>query len=183
METVRKSALLDRLEKRVELHLNEAVMVFQNLPEKVLLKPSPSGGWSIAQCLEHLNTYGHYYLPEIRKGLEKQKGQPSSEEFTSTWFGSYFTRMMEPETGKKKYKAFKNYIPLSDLNAYGVVAEFIEQQELLLKYIKTSRGVDLNRVKVPISIFKWVKLRLGDVFQFLIAHNERHLVQAKRNLV
>lgn len=182
MESIQKSVLLDRLEKRVELHLHEAVTVFQNLPEKVLLKPSTSGGWSIAQCLEHLNTYGHYYLPEIRKGLEKQKGQPSSEVFTSTWFGSYFTRMMEPETGKKKYKAFKNHIPLSDLNAFAVVAEFIEQQELLLEYIRDSRAIDLDRVKIPISIFRWVKLKLGDVFQFLIAHNERHLVQAKRNL-
>ena len=70
-----------------------------------------------------------------------------------------------------------------DLDAAAVVAEFIQQQEVLLACLAQSRQADLNAIKIPLSISRWIKLRLGDVLQFLIAHNERHLLQAKRNLV
>lgn len=183
MPPVNKNQFLDRLESRVERHLQEAIKSFQNEPNEILLRAAPDGGWSIAQCLEHLNGYGHFYLPEIEKGLSKSVEDHVSDTFTSTWLGTYFTCMMEPSTNTKKYKAFKNHVPPSQLDAPAVVAEFIQQQETLLKYIKQARNVDLDRMKVPISISKWVKLKLGDTFQFLIAHNERHILQAKRHLV
>ena len=180
MKPVSKYLLLEKLETRVEGHLADAVRIFQNLPEALLLNPSATGGWSIAQCLEHLNRYGNYYLPQIQSGLNKKV--PGGNTFKSTWLGSYFTKMMEPSTGTKKVKAFKDYIPPTQLNAHAVVAEFIAQQETLLAYLKQARATDLNAVKIPVSIAKWIRLRLGDVLQFIIAHNERHMVQAKRNI-
>lgn len=91
--------------------------------------------------------------------------------------------MMNPQTGKKRYKAFKEYIPPAALDAHAVVAEFINQQETLLALIEQSRNVDLNKVKIPVSIARFIRLRLGDVFQFIIAHDERHLQQAGRNII
>jgi hypothetical protein len=181
MPSVNKNQFLDVLESRVESHLQDAIKIFQNEPDAVLLQPAPGGGWSIAQCLDHLNGYGHFYLPHIEKGLHKPAS--NSHTFTSTWLGTYFTRMMEPGTGTKKYKAFKNHVPSPDLNAAAVVAEFIQQQETLLQYLKQARAVNLDAIKIPLSITKWIKLKIGDVFQFLIAHNERHVQQAKRHLV
>ena len=182
MGTVNKKVLLDSLEQRIELHLEEALSNFQNLSTEVLLQPSSEGGWSIAQCLWHLNSYGDYYLPHIKKAIKKEKGNPQKDSFKSSWIGSYFTKMMEPESSKKKLKAFKGHIPPKKLDAHAVVAEFIRQQEVLLKFIRQAEHKDLDALKLPISISKFVKLKLGDVFQFLIAHNERHLQQAKRNL-
>lgn len=180
MNATNATALLDALERQTEAHLSEAINSFQNLNEKKLLQPAINGGWSIAQCLEHLNRYGNYYLPEIQKGLEKEF--PPADTFKSTWLGNYFIRMMNPGSGRKKIKAFKAYSPVQNLDAHAVVAEFIRQQEMLLNYLRAARGKDLNKIKIAISIFKWVKLKLGDTFQFIIAHNERHLRQAKRNL-
>jgi hypothetical protein len=182
MKPVNKNQLLDTLENKVESHLQQAIQVYQNLSTDELLRPATNGGWSIAQCLEHLNRYGHYYLPQIGSGLARAKGKPAPDTFQSTWLGHYFIRSMDPQTGKKKYKAFKEYIPAPNLDAAAVVAAFIEQQETLLDYLAPCRRADLNAIKVPISIFRWIKLRLGDVLQFLIAHNERHVQQANRHL-
>jgi hypothetical protein len=174
--------LLNGLALRVEAHLSETLELFQNLDEKTLLKPSGSGGWSIAQCLEHLNTYGYHYLPLIGKGLE-QHGKPSGATyFKSTWLGAYFTRLMEPGEGMKKMKTFKHHIPADALDVHAVIREFVNQQEELLRLLKMASGRDLNRIKIRISISRLVRLKLGDVFQFIIAHDERHLQQAKRNL-
>lgn len=180
MELVNKQSLLDRLYKRAEDHLHEAVHSFQNMSEGALLAPSATGGWSIAQCLQHLNEYGDYYLPAIEKVI-RNNPDTSKNNFKSSWFGNYFTRMMEPETGKKKMKTFKKYNPPPQLNAYAAVAEFIKQQERLLALLSKAAGADLDK-RIPISLTPLIRLKLGDTFQFLIAHNERHMQQAKRNV-
>jgi hypothetical protein len=179
MRTIDKQALLDSLHAEVDRHLQEATKVFQNLNSAVLLKQPTAGSWSAAQCLEHLNKYGQYYLPAIASALGQHEGLKSDDPFRSTWLGSYFTKMMSPETGKKKIKTFKEYIPQTDLDPHAVVAEFIRQQESLLAYVELARERNLTR-RVPISLTRLITMKLGDVLQFVIAHDSRHLAQARR---
>lgn len=181
MKTVDSLYLIHDLEKRIEVSINLAVTTFQNLDAPTLLKPSASGGWSIAQCLEHLNSYGDYYLPHIQTRLSNNLHAAPNPYFKSSWLGNYFIKMMLPGSGKK-YPAMKKHMPKKDLDPYKVVATFIHQQELLLSYLEMAKTKDLNAIKIPISIFPFIKLKSGDVFQFIIAHNQRHLEQAKRNL-
>jgi hypothetical protein len=181
MSKVDKIQLIESLENEVEKHLQLVIHTFQNLNEAALLQIPENGGWSIAQCFEHLNSYGRYYLPQIKNALAKYPENSPGSTFKSTWLGGYFTKMMLP-TNTNKYKAFKDHIPAINLDAHAVLAEFIEQQETLLSYLKQSRKADLDKIRIPISISKWIRLKLGDVFQFIIAHEERHLLQAKRVL-
>ncbi len=37
----------------------------------------------------------------------------------------------------------------------------------------------MNVIKIPLSITRLVKLKLGDTFRFLVAHEQRHFVQAR----
>jgi hypothetical protein len=179
MKTENKETLLNSLEATVERHLSEALKNFQNLPDSTLLRLAANGGWSIAQCLEHLNRYGNYYLPRIQKELAVYAG-PSTDTFKSTWLGDYFSKMMQP--GKGKMKTFKGYAPPPSLNAHAVVAEFVAQQETLLSCLHQAHTVNLNTIRIPVSIARFIRLKIGDVLQFVIMHNERHLLQAKRNL-
>jgi uncharacterized damage-inducible protein DinB len=182
MQSVKSDELLSNLELQVEKHLASAVRAFQNLSEPDLNQKPPDGGWSIAQCLEHLNTYGDYYLPRIEKAMEKFNGKPSSE-FSSTWLGNYFTKMMDPVTGKRKMKAFAAHVPPSALDGHAVTGKFIQQQETLLQLLRSAKQKDLNKIKIPISISRFIRMKLGDTFRFIIAHNERHVEQAKRLLI
>ncbi|HEY1054579.1 MAG TPA: DinB family protein [Emticicia sp.] len=181
MAQVNKIQLIESLENSMEKHLQAAILTFQNLNETILLQVPENGGWSIAQCFEHLNSYGQYYLPQIKTAIDKSGEKSASLIFKGSWLGSYFTKMMLP-SNTKKYKAFKGHIPAVNLDAHKVLAEFIEHQETLLKYLKQARNLDLDKIYVPISIAKWIKLKLGDVFQFIIAHVARHIQQAKRVL-
>lgn len=170
--------LLDDLSSTINVHIDLSVSTFQNLASEELLKPSASGGWSIAQCLDHLNSYGDFYLPQIIKALEKSKGHPEAE-FRSGWLGAYFIQMMKPSA--KKYKAVKSHSPVPELDAHGVVARFIDQQEMLLNYTRDAAQSSLN-TRVSLSVAPIVKLKLGDIFKFIVVHDERHLRQALRNL-
>jgi uncharacterized damage-inducible protein DinB len=180
MAKINTQKLIDALETRVDNQLKDAIEIFQNLDEKILLKKSATGGWSIVECLWHLNSYGDFYLPEFEKALSKNL--TNSPTFTSGWLGNYFTNLMKPGDGMKKMKAFKNHTPATITEPYQIVSSFIEQQEQLLTLLKRARLANLTNTKVPISIAHLVKLRLGDVFQFYIEHVDRHMLQAKRNL-
>ncbi len=184
MKTILKAQLLEQLEMQIEQHLQTVTGKLQNLESSLLLRPAPQGGWSIAQCLEHLNSYGRYYLPAIDKELGKAIfTAPASGMVRGTWLGRYFIKTMQPGNNTKKYKAPKDHQPPAQLIPAKVIADFISQQEQLLTYVRRAQKVNPDDIRIPISISKWIKLRLGDVFQFLVVHNERHLQQALRHLV
>lgn len=174
---------IEPLTETVEAHLVRATTVYQNLSDAQLNMPPAHGGWSVAQCLEHLNTYGHFYLPAVERVLRSVKIPASSAggTYQSGWLGTYFINMMKPEN-PKKFKAFKGHIPAPELDGAGVVAEFIEQQEQWLSLMAEITSVAQLNTRVPISISSLVQLKLGDVFGFVIAHNARHIQQADRVL-
>jgi len=182
MAAHRQDILLQQLEQQVEQHLQHAISRFQNLDAQMLNRPSSTGGWSVAQCLWHLNSYGNFYHPHVAKALVKAKSRPVDGLYRESWLGGKFARMMDPTTGKGKMKAFKSHVPPQMLDGQAIVAEFIRQQDTLLVHVRAARGRDLRSVSIPVSIMPWLKLPLGDVLRFLIAHDRRHVEQALRNL-
>lgn len=165
------------LEQQVEQQLAFCIQDFQLLSEEQLNHRDATESWSVAQCLWHLNSYGNFYLPRIERAVQ----QPTSagKDYQSGWLGSYFAKMMHPQTTKAKYKAFKNHRPPNVLNGREELAEFVHQQETLLLCMRKAHMADLNQ-RLPISIAPFVRLKLGDVFQFMVAHIERHMQQAQR---
>jgi hypothetical protein len=139
------------------------------------------GKWSVAQCLEHLNAYNRYYLPAIERAIA-----PISKE-VNTWFvpgfwGNYFTKMMRPTNVyqvKNRMRAMKSYTPTKGLNVQQVFDEFFQHQNKLLQLLEVAKRRDLNSIRVPVSISKFIKFKLGDTFRFLIAHEQRHMIQAR----
>jgi len=132
--------------------------------------------WNILECIEHINRYGDFYLPEIASKIETSNTK-ADVEFKSGWLGSYFAKSMAPKEKLNKMATFKDKNPLYvELNA-SVIDTCIDQQEKLLVLLHQARKVSLNKVKINISISKFIKLKLGDTFQFFINHISRHLVQ------
>jgi len=176
--------LLESLHRQTEIFLQKAISEWQMLPPEIL-SAQPAGQWSAAQCLEHLNIYGRYYLPAIEKAIreEKRKGSRPADLFRPGWLGDYFAKLMRPLPGgrlKSKMKSPKNAVPSPQPDARAMLAEFIDQQEKLQQLLTGAAGVDINRIRIPISIAPWLRLKLGDTFLFLTAHIERHLLQAER---
>lgn len=185
MPVYESKALLNGLYEETEHFLNKAVSEWQMIRHPQFGHKATPEKWSAAQCLAHLNSYGRYYLPAIEKAIQKAAKNKSALPFKAGWLGNYFTRMMLPaENGipAKKMAAPKEHYPGIIPDSFQIVGEFIEQQEKLLKLIDAARNIDLNKAKCPISIAPFIKLKLGDVFLFLIAHNYRHVLQAERAL-
>lgn len=185
MSTHQTKQLLNNLQQQTDQFINKAVSDWQMLPHKQFAYKLAPEKWSANQCLQHLNSYGKFYLPAIEKAIAiaKQKSIKANPVFKSGWLGNYFTNLMQPKadgTLSKKMQSPKNHQPQNNADSHLVIAEFIEQQEQLLLLMEQARQLDLNTIKVPISIAPFIKLKLGDVFMFLVAHNQRHILQAER---
>lgn len=182
MKSFKSAELLDSLQADVRQLMLVATQLQNEDPELLQKQPAP-GKWSIVQVLEHLNSYGRYYLPAIEKSLQTDKQQ--KEWFKPGMIGNYFTRIMKPGADGKignKMNAPKNHRPSPDLDAKPVMDTFFQQQQKLLQLLESAKKKDIGSIRTPISISRFMKLKVGDTFRFLIAHEQRHMLQARTTI-
>lgn len=173
---MKTEALLTELTEFVTQHRQFAEQLRHRTDAELNYRKQPAS-WSVLECLEHLNLYGNFYLPEIGNSIHQSKTQPN-EEFKSGWLGNYFAQSMLPKTKLNKMKTFKEMNPINRNLSREVLDTFIDQQTKLLALLQQAPTVDLSRVKTGISISKLICLRLGDTFRFVIYHQIRHIKQA-----
>ena len=173
--------LLAKLTEITERNL-AAAEAFRALPSSTLHRRPRPDAWNVLECLAHLNHYGNYYLPEIRRRIETTKYRQPRETYTSSWLGNKFAAGMKPGPQTRKISAMKsanpaNFNPAPDESA---VTEFIHQQKEILELLRLAAGVDLTRTKTGISLTNLIKLRLCDTLRVVVYHNWRHVEQAQR---
>ncbi|MEO7048717.1 MAG: DinB family protein [Ferruginibacter sp.] len=135
--------------------------------------------WTILECLQHLNLYGEFYLPQIEKEIQRSATKGEAE-FTSGFLGNYFAKMMLPKDKINKMKTFKDKNPVNETLDKTVIDKFIDQQLKLVELLDKTKNISLNKIRVKTSISTMIRLKLGDTFQFFINHIQRHLKQIER---
>lgn len=148
---------------------------------------SPNAGiWSISEILAHMNEYSHYYHPTFKRRIENTRFTSTKEAFISSPLGRSAWKSMKLgrlNNIKRKFKAQKGYNPTVDptLVKGNETEQFMLLQSEFFEVINLAETVNLRRVKIPISISKIIRLRLGDALLFVTYHNQRHIQQV-RNL-
>lgn len=151
----------------------------KNYDVHCLIWRESEASWNILECLEHLNLYGDFYLPQIESNI-KNSETTADLEFKSGLLGDYFAKSMLPKEKLNKMKTFKNKNPLNAQLDKSVIDKFLKQQVKLMDLLHQSRRVSWNKVKIPTSISGLLRLKLGDTFRFFINHMIRHLNQIDR---
>jgi len=167
--------LIQSLEEQTQ-QIIRRVAPLKNEALDTLIWRENATSWNILECLEHLNLYSEFYLPEIGNKI-KTSTTKSEVVFKSGFLGAYFAKSMLPKEKPNKMATFKDKNPLNAVLDKGVIDTFITQQTELLELLNQSRNVSLNKVKIPITISTFIKLKLGDQFQFFNNHIIRHLHQ------
>lgn len=153
----------------------------KNLPVAALNFRTHEKEWSVLECLEHLNRYGDFYLPEIGNRIQGIRPSPEATSFKSGWVGGYFADLMRANNGKvKKMQSPKGMNPLDSQLSPLTIDRFIKQLNALLSILRQCEDLDLTRIRCSISLVSWIKLRLGDTLRFYTFHIERHVLQANR---
>lgn len=168
--------LLSRAEKSTKVVKQLKELTFEQLNYK-----KSATEWSVLECIEHLNLYGDFYLPEIEKQILAQKNKSQSTVFKSGFIGNYFANLMQVKNGKvKKMKSPKDKNPSNSLLTKTTLDRFLKQQQRLTSLFSQAQDIDLAKTKTAISLTPLIRLRLGDTFRFFVYHIERHVLQAER---
>jgi hypothetical protein len=156
---------------------------FSNYSQAQLSWKPNEGTWSLNEVFSHLNSYATYYHSAFLERIEKTRFRSPRENFASSPLGRSAWQSMKlgkQNNVKRKFNAPKAYNPTVNPSMVNEqeVQDFLKAQHELLTVLEKSIAVSLRKVKVPISISKIIRLRLGDALLFVAYHNERHMQQA-----
>jgi DNA integrity scanning protein DisA with diadenylate cyclase activity len=144
-------------------------------------KPSENT-WNILEICAHLNEYAAFYHPAFTKKIASTRFREPRVNFISSPLGKSAWKSMklgQLKNIKRKFNAARNYNPIfnKELVKGDDTSIFVSFQDELLRILESAKQINIQRAKVPISISKFIRLRIGDAFLFVIYHNERHIQQ------
>jgi len=186
MPVFNSKQLLADLEADVQTCITATAHWAQSSVE-TLRQPPANGGWSVVEVLDHLNFYGAFYTEAIATAMANSGRAPGGQ-FNSGWLGNYFTRIIGPAPAgkvlKQKFKAPANAKPLAprQLDPQEVLQQYQAYQQTLQQLLQQVHHKNLGTIRVPTSLSPLVRLKLGDTFRFVIAHQQRHHQQIQRIL-
>ena len=141
-------------------------------------QPAP-GRWSMAGCFDHLNkSAARLFIPAIDAAIAtaRAKALRSDGPFPYSAWGRWFIRNNDAPP-KMRFKASKTTQPGPASRSMRFAPTFLHWQDELGRCLREADGRDLRRAKHP---FPWpLKWSLGSLFQMMLAHERRHVWQAR----
>ena len=159
--------------------------LLQDRTSKQLTWCPTHGGWSVAQCIEHVARVNSVYLLAIKTAIAGSRKLAESNDQrlrTAGWFSAFFLKSVGPE-GETQMRSPQLGRPdpdSSQINPEEALQKLqrthLEIQELLA----SSQQMDLNRVRFRNPFVPLIRFTVGTGFLVMAGHGRRHLLQAER---
>lgn len=148
--------------------------------EKFNQKPA-SGGWSVGECLQHINITAEQYIPriDICINIAREKKLFTDEKFKARFIQNKLISSLEPPY-KRKIKTFKAFEPASELEMHATFDSFKKFNDQIINFVNESNGINLRKAVLVSPVSKLVRLKLGEAYLLLATHTRRHLWQAEQ---
>jgi uncharacterized damage-inducible protein DinB len=173
----------DAFRQRFEALTAEAAALVAPLSdEQFAWQPAPDA-WSVAQCIDHLNATARAYLPSLDEGIADaiRQGQHTDGPYRYNWVGRLMVYAMSPST-RFRGKAPQAFRPPEGRRRPEIMAAFAAYQVQYVDRLRQSSGLDLATARVTSPVARWLRVPLGSAFAMMVAHEQRHLAQARRVL-
>jgi len=137
--------------------------------------------WSAIEVVSHLNKVYKIYLENFEKKLEGANGIGNkNQKLKTTIMGklAIYTNRPKKEKISFKMKTFDFFEPKVNSIASGEIFElFFKNKERFNDIIKQSRMKDVASTKIPTALGEKMKFYIPECIDFLVSHEERHIVQ------
>lgn len=152
------------------------------LPQDVLTRKPSEKTWSAIEVVDHLNKVYNTYLDNFDKAISSANDLPDGAESKHKssfigWMGAY---TMKPKGQKRKFKmkTFDFFQPtVEDASHDQTIQTFLSNKTRFNELIKNARSKDITKIKMPTAMGDRYKMYVGECFAFVLAHEERHMVQ------
>lgn len=156
--------------------------------EEWLARPEPSG-WSVAECVAHLNLSAAAMLPRMRKAFAAARDLPpiGARRYRGTMLGRALAAMLGPvpivmgfKLGKSKTAAA--FVPGSDLPRAQLASEFRHWNTEEAALVREAEGLQVDRTSVDSPFVQGARYDGFSALWIVARHEHRHLAQAERAL-
>lgn len=162
----------------------------ESMESELLLEPPGEGEWCVVEIVSHMNQAYRLYEDRIDKllaELPERKGEEGDDQFRGRGMAKMAIRSIRPVNGerKRRMKTMKRFEPAMKMESISndklseTFALFYRYQDHLKESIKKSRSKDVRKKRLNSAIGPIVRFYLPEAFDFLISHEERHLLQAQ----
>jgi hypothetical protein len=146
--------------------------------------PAPDQ-WSIEECLAHLTIVGQWEVRAIEQAIDegRARGLTGSGPFRYGPIERWIVDASRPGPDGRPSRRFpspRRFVPAHGQPLTAVVPTFQHLQRQLGIQIDRAEGLDLARVKVKTPISRFLNMSLGMMFAQIVAHEQRHMAQARR---
>ena len=150
---------LDELRTEFGRARTEAEGLTAGLGDGQLWQKPADGGWSVGECLAHLNLAGEPYLAKMTAAAAnaRARGRTKTGPFAFGFLGGRLVRSLSGES-RAKFRAPKAWLPEPQVDPLG---RFGRLQEGLVDLAVAAGGLDLGRVTVASPVSPLVRLSLS----------------------
>lgn len=138
--------------------------------------------WSVGQCFDHLLVSNGEYFPIFDRVLQGAKTTNTIWEslpgLPRLW-GRMLIKSVSPE-GRRKQKAPRILAPTTSAVDPGIITRFVDQQERVVGYLNTMTAVDAEKTIITSPVARVITYSLLDACRVIVAHEQRHILQARR---
>lgn len=172
--------ILDLFEQVEAIRRDAGGLVAGLRPDQLAWRPAPDR-WSIADCLEHLTRTAEVSFRGFDRMVEqaRARGLTRRKPFEPGFVERWLLSGMEPPP-RRKFKVGAALAPAPDCDPAAAVSRFLSAQDVIEARLRDVNGLDLRRIRVPSPVVRWLRYRLGFALHLLLAHERRHLWQARR---
>ena len=137
--------------------------------------------WSISQCLDHLARSNVLYAEAISHAVREAalSAPPRTGPIQPGWFVRFFIRNLEPPP-RRKFAAPAKLMPPSGGSASDTLAAFLASHEGVRLLIGERCDLNLNRIRFRNPINRLMPFTVGGGLLLMMAHDRRHLWQARQ---
>jgi hypothetical protein len=192
---MRTADALAGLHADLERHRQVTLQDWRAEPDALLERRPSTGGWSAADCLEHIGRANDMYLRHMERAVERAEQQRRGpvDEYHPGALGRRICAALapgaRPQRGGPRRIRFKGptlrgYDPLRDPEQIPVAAtlqRYKAQLDRMLRLLERCEGIDLH-ARSNTLLGPLLRLRMGDMWAYLVAHTDRHLEQGRRAL-
>lgn len=161
---------------------SDASTLLADVDEKIMRTSPDPESWSVAQVFDHVNTAGWLLLTPLEEAIQdgKHTGPYADPPFRYGFISRWFVRSMQPSSDwSLSTPSVFTPEPTETLYPEETVEEFRALQDQFAECVAESEGLNLRRIRIPSPAIPLLCISLGAWFEATLAHEERHLEQAR----
>lgn len=158
---------------------DELLQLAAGLTEAQFHAPGRNGGWSIGFCMEHLVLAGDALLPRLDAAIpDLPVGRDCGSGSNYNWWRRKLIQMVE-NPARIRRVAPSALVPCTRRTIGETVARFHAMHRALLDRVERTSRLDVRGVQVTSPVVPWMRHPVEYSFDLTLAHERRHLAQAR----